>query len=76
MSSLGDPADNSVNPMGNILIGLGATASLGYVIFKIRQPFKTHSFNTFAYIILLLICYSLFGKRTFCGGVSDQLIII
>lgn len=27
---------DSINPIGNILIGLGAAASLGYLIFKIR----------------------------------------
>lgn len=53
---------DTVNETGNILISLGALASLGFLLFKIRRPFKSHSFNTFAYIILLLIAYSLVGK--------------
>ena len=53
---------SGISPVGNILIGLGALSSLSYLCFKIRKPFKTHSFNTFAYIILLLIVYSLIGK--------------
>lgn len=48
-----------MNNTSNILISTGAFASLLYTIFKIRRPFKQHSFNTFAYIILLLIMYSL-----------------
>ena len=53
----------SSNPVGNTLIGLGALTCLGYLCLKIRKPFKAHSFNTFAYIILLLIVYSLISKR-------------
>ena len=49
---------------GNILISLCAAGSLGYLFFKVRAPFKSHSFNTFAYIILLLIVYALIGKLT------------
>jgi hypothetical protein len=52
----------SSNPFGNTLIGLGAFFCLGYLCYKIRKPFKDHKFNTFAYIILLLIVYSLISK--------------
>ena len=47
---------------GNILISLFAAGSLSYLFYKIKAPFKSHSFNTFAYIILLLIVYALIGK--------------
>lgn len=47
---------------GNIVISTCAFASLLFTLIKIRKPFKSHSFNTFAYIILLLIVYSLIGK--------------
>jgi hypothetical protein len=47
---------------GNILISLFAAGSLSYLVYKIKAPFKSHSFNTFAYIILLLIVYALIGK--------------
>ena len=52
----------SINPTGNIIISACGFASLAYMLFKIRKPFKTHAFNTFAYIILLLIIYSLIGN--------------
>lgn len=48
--------------LGNIVISTSALATLGILSFKIKKPFKQHSFNTFAYIILLLIVYALFGK--------------
>lgn len=51
-----------INQTGNIIISVGALISLGLLLFKIRKPFKSHAFNTFAYIILLLIIYSLIGK--------------
>ena len=54
-----------VNTPGNIIISMFALISLGFLIFTIRRPFKSHSFNTFDYIILLLICYSLFGKTNY-----------
>jgi hypothetical protein len=47
---------------GNVVISTSALASLGLLCYKIKKPFKQHSFNTFAYIILLLIVYALFGK--------------
>lgn len=53
---------SSINPVGNILIGLLSVGTLGYLVHRVRKPFKQHSFNTFAYIILLLIVYSLIGK--------------
>jgi len=46
----------------NILISLFAAGSLSFLVYKIKAPFKSHSFNTFAYIILLLIVYALIGK--------------
>ena len=48
---------------GNILISLFAAGSLSYLVYKVKKPFKSHSFNTFAYIILLLIVYALLGKH-------------
>jgi hypothetical protein len=48
---------------GNILISLFAAGSLSYLVYKVKAPFKSHSFNTFAYIILLLIVYALIGKH-------------
>ena len=54
---------SDIDPTGNIIIALGALSSLGYLCYKIRKPFKNHNFNTFAYIILLLIVYSLIGKK-------------
>ena len=44
------------------MISVGAFLSLVYSLFKVRRPFKQHSFNTFAYIILLLLVYGLTGK--------------
>lgn len=54
-----------INQTGDIIISVGAFISLGFLLFKIRKPFKAHAFNTFAYIILLLIVYSLVGKSYF-----------
>jgi len=48
---------------GNLLISAAAFATLLFTIIKVRKPFKQHSFNTFAYIILLLLVYSLIGKN-------------
>ena len=48
---------NSV--VGDIIISGLSFTSLVFFLFKIRRPFKNHNFNTFAYIILLLIIYSL-----------------
>lgn len=48
--------------MGNVVISTTALATLGILCLKIKKPFKQHSFNTFAYIILLLIVYALIGK--------------
>jgi len=49
----------STSIVGDIIISALSFSSLVFFIFKIRRPFKNHNFNTFAYIILLLIVYSL-----------------
>lgn len=51
--------------LGNIIISSGAFACLVFTFIKIRKPFKQHSFNTFAYIILLLLIYSLIVRSFF-----------
>lgn len=61
--STGDPP--GMFALGNVIISTCAAASLGLLCYKIKKPFKQHSFNTFAYIILLLIVYALIGKL-FC----------
>ena len=48
---------------GNLIVCLSAAATLGFTLYKVRAPFKSHSFNTFAYIILLLITYAIAGKK-------------
>lgn len=48
-----------MNNVENILISSMAGASLVFVLLKIRRPFKQHVFNTFAYIVMLMIVYSL-----------------
>jgi len=50
---------------GNILISLFALASLSFMFHTIRKPFKSHSFNTFAYIILLLLSQALLVRFFF-----------
>jgi hypothetical protein len=57
--------------LGNVIISTGAALSLGLLCFKIKKPFKQHSFNTFAYIILLLIVYALIGK--YCLIIRDYI---
>ena len=47
---------------GNVFISLMSIGSLALLYYKVRKPFKQHSFNTFAYIILLLIVYALVGN--------------
>jgi len=47
---------------GNIFISMLSVGSLSLLYYKVRKPFKDHSFNTFAYIILLLIVYALIGN--------------
>lgn len=47
---------------GNIFISMMSVGSLSLLYYKVRKPFKGHSFNTFAYIILLLIVYALIGN--------------
>lgn len=48
-----------MNNIENILISSAAFATLVFLLIRIRRPFKQHAFNTFAYIIMLLITYSL-----------------
>ena len=55
----------SLDYFGNIAISTLGFISLVYTFLKIRRPFKQHSFNTFAYIILLLIVYSLIVRSFF-----------
>ena len=68
-----EPTGAPIDPTGNIVISIGAIASLGFMIFKIRKPFKKHSFNTFAYIIMLLIAYSLLGN--YCIALWDLFLL-
>jgi hypothetical protein len=58
---------------GNVVISTSALASLGLLCYKIKKPFKQHSFNTFAYIILLLIVYALFVRAFYFLIDKDQL---
>ena len=53
------------NIVGDIIISGLAFSSLAFLFIKIRNPFKNHKFNTFAYIILLLIIYSLIVRSFF-----------
>lgn len=48
-----------MNNPENLIISSLSFATLVFTLIKVRKPFKQHSFNTFAYIILLLIIYSL-----------------
>ena len=61
---------------GNILISLFAGSSLWYLIYKIKAPFKSHSFNIFACIILLLLVISLIGKSIRLLRACEDLIFI
>lgn len=67
----------SMDYFGNIIISAMSFMSLAYTLFKVRKPFKAHSFNTFAYIILLLIFYSLIVRSFFFfvdkDGISAKL---
>ena len=51
--------------VGNALISVMAFFSLSYVLYKVRKPFKEHKFNTFSYIILILLVYGMFSKDSF-----------
>jgi len=51
-----------INQTGNILISVGAAITLASAIYTVRKPFKAHKFNTFSYIILILLVYSLISK--------------
>lgn len=51
-----------INQTGNILISVGAAITLASTIYTVRKPFKAHQFNTFSYIILILLVYSLISK--------------
>ena len=48
-----------MNNVENILISSMAGATLVFVLLKIRKPFKQHMFNTFAYIVMLMIVFAL-----------------
>ena len=61
---------------GNILISLFAAGSLSFLVYKIKAPFKSHSFNTFAYIILLLIVYALIGKSIVQSNIRSESVLL
>lgn len=66
-----------MNNIENIVISSGAFATLVFMLIKVRRPFKQHAFNTFAYIIMLLITYSLIVRSFFFmvdkNGISAKL---
>jgi hypothetical protein len=70
MSMVDNYQDPTAGPgmfaVGNMFISTLSIGSLAMLFFKIRKPFKGHSFNTFAYIILLLIVYALIGNLINC----------